>query len=636
MEKYKMKNIIQTKNEVKNNFDTQFLIVGGILIVLAVLVLISGEVNAATVLTDCGTLNNPGETYLLANDVINSNKTRCMEFAYNDITLDCQGHSIGGISTPEEMTHGIYADDKHGITIKNCILTKWDYGIYLYGSGNNITSNSINLNDLYGIYLMDSSDNSIINNTVTSNNNNGIYLQYSSQNTIINNTVTFNNYYGILLEDSSDNTLLGNDLTKNKVYSLFDNGNGGEGCNNVENNTGGDIGKPIRYEHDKSGINISDTNEYSEIIFCNVRDSIISNVTISNPESTSDGIIFVYSDNNVIENSNLHNNYHGIYLRNSLNNELAGNTVNSNYYRGIYLRHSDSNTLIENTAELNDYGIYLDNAKSNNITGNTVNLNKKSGMYLSNSDENALAGNTANLNKNYGVYLSYSIQNNIINNTANSNDETGIYISTLSKENEFTGNFATLNGQHGLYIPTKSSTNNTINSNILCLNNQSAGNYYDISDADSNTGDENTCDLAKNWDDTGANGCTNSCHGITLTKNADELIINSGETVTYNYTVTNTGLYNLTNITLYDDKLGNISCPKSILQSGESMQCEADATLNVTTTNIADVTALTPIPLNTITSANANETVVVIHPNITLTKNASVSLILPGQTVTYY
>lgn len=63
--------------------------------------------------------------------------------------------------------------------------------------------------------------------------------------------------------------------------------------------------------------------------------------------------------------------------------------------------------------------------------------------------------------------------------------------------------------------------------------------------------------------------------------------------VTWDYTVTNSGELDLTNVQLDDDKLGPISCPSSELLSGESMICSVSDVAEVADyANLATVTAL--------------------------------------------
>ncbi len=69
--------------------------------------------------------------------------------------------------------------------------------------------------------------------------------------------------------------------------------------------------------------------------------------------------------------------------------------------------------------------------------------------------------------------------------------------------------------------------------------------------------------------------------------------IRSGYAVTWTYNVTNNGSVTLNNIIVIDDKLGEITCPYTTLQPGESMVCTATGTARVGQySNFGNVTAV--------------------------------------------
>ncbi len=82
--------------------------------------------------------------------------------------------------------------------------------------------------------------------------------------------------------------------------------------------------------------------------------------------------------------------------------------------------------------------------------------------------------------------------------------------------------------------------------------------------------------------------------GINIEKTVNKTTINKGETVTYIFVVTNTGNVRLIDIEVDDNKLGEIDCPYSALDPGDSMTCTQKAIVNVTTTNVVVVTAEDP------------------------------------------
>lgn len=175
-------------------------------------------------------------------------------------------------------------------------------------------------------------------------------------------------------------------------------------------------------------------------------------------KNDAEGISLKYCDNNDIEgNTMIDNNVHGVqpvpgrgmYIDNSNNNTITGNSADDNGY-GIYLLLGDNNTVLGNTAEgNNDYGIFYDGGYYSNISRNIICYNNKYGIYLQDffngtalenivnyneaglsllwSDDNILSGNTANYNQYYGIQLQHSNYNQIIGNIANNNNY-GIYL----------------------------------------------------------------------------------------------------------------------------------------------------------------------------------------------------------------
>jgi len=175
---------------------------------------------APTYITDCTNITQPGE-YVLANDIIDSNASTCISIQADNVTFDCQGHTIDGIGASD--SYGIYVGGHNYVTIENCVLSDWFYGIYLSSSSkNNIISNNTVNSNREGIYLYLSSNNIISNNTVNSNSYNGIFLYSSPNNNIIsNNIVNNNNNYGIVLYSSSNNTIYNNLFNNTNNYYFY-------------------------------------------------------------------------------------------------------------------------------------------------------------------------------------------------------------------------------------------------------------------------------------------------------------------------------------------------------------------------------------------------------------------------------
>ena len=96
----------------------------------------------------------------------------------------------------------------------------------------------------------------------------------------------------------------------------------------------------------------------------------------------------------------------GIYLYDSSDNIITGNTANGNY-AGIFLTsHSNKNHVTGNVADNNHFeGFYIVGSSGNILTGNTANNNQEEGFsnYMD-ASKNILTGNTAKNNLNYGYY----------------------------------------------------------------------------------------------------------------------------------------------------------------------------------------------------------------------------------------
>jgi parallel beta-helix repeat protein len=168
----------------------------------------------ATDISDCTELNTTYGIYNLTADITNSANSTCMNITADNVTLDCQGHTIDG--TDASSTNGIYAKLRTNITIKNCVVTDWFEGILFEVSSSsnltNITSNS----NYYGIEFYQSNSNTLSNATVKSNSF-GITLNSAYSDKIKDSIIQDNIEYGIYLYSagSAGANLIYNNLFNN-------------------------------------------------------------------------------------------------------------------------------------------------------------------------------------------------------------------------------------------------------------------------------------------------------------------------------------------------------------------------------------------------------------------------------------
>jgi uncharacterized repeat protein (TIGR01451 family) len=128
----------------------------------------------------------------------------------------------------------------------------------------------------------------------------------------------------------------------------------------------------------------------------------------------------------------------------------------------------------------------------------------------------------------------------------------------------------------------------------------------------------------------------NAC--IDLLKEADLTSVYIGDSITYNYTVTNCGNVNLIDIIIEDDLLGTITLNTTVLQPGE--WAFGTATYIVTEIDL-------PGPIVNIANASGYDiignlvsdldtvSIIIINPNIDLEKTANIQSAAIGETITY-
>ena len=407
--------------------------------------------------SDCGIWDEETSTCTLTQDL-----TESVEIIADNITLDGNGHSIKG----EGTSGGIYSYEKKNVTIKNCVISNFYYGVILYSyfaahrSCYNILDNNTLKSNNYGIYLSHSANNKLLNNRISNNNLNGIRLRASGNNTIngntvdsskcginlgkgfdphanpipsknniiINNTINSNQWSGIYLSDSSNNTITNNAILNNGYGIRLD----ASSDNNLAENIVSLNNEGISFLHSTDNTltsNKINSNKGSGIFFSHSSsNNILRNNTISENQYNL-GFYWNDAPEDFIQDIDISNTINGkpiYYLVNEENKEISGEagfiglvnslgitvknlTLNNNWY-GVLLV-STENSKIENIhASNNHHGIYLLNSLNNNFINNNVS-NNESALHLRSSSNNIFNGNTVRSNNSCAIYLSYASDN---------------------------------------------------------------------------------------------------------------------------------------------------------------------------------------------------------------------------------
>ena len=522
-------------------FDLRYLLI----FALAFIVIIStGTVNATTY--DCVNCSNctnaignasAGDIVQLNQSISNYTGGTCIDFNGTDnIIFDCLSYSNFIDGDDVNDAYGIFSGSTaaDNITIRNCNITDFDYGIF--ASGINITIfNITSQSSDYGIGT-GTFQNSIINqSTVNNNDHSGVSISnYAYGNTFVNITAQENAFADFSFSTASD-----------------------DNCNNNFTNIIGSGGRPIEF------YNYSETiqdKELSILILCNADNSTIDNVTIRGSDTIKNNFLLLqHTENVVITDVNSSNNYDGIRLISSDNITITGAVTPNNTVSGIFLQYtpnsvlsnitsnfnsgtgiwiystSHNTTLTNITANYNTMGIKFEGSTNNTLINFTANYNtnglqirssnhkvmngilshnSNSGLYLiQGASDNNITNITSNSNTNYGVYVVINSDNNIINNSHIENNTHGIYFSHSGSDypqyntiyNNFFNNTANYYNSTNLTNYFNTTKTNTSGTNIIGES-YIGGNYWaypngtGFSDTCADSNDDGICDSSYNVD----------------------------------------------------------------------------------------------------------------------------------------
>nr|QNO54192.1 hypothetical protein HDCMKPKE_00001 [Methanosarcinales archaeon ANME-1 ERB7] len=408
----------------------------------------------------------------------------------SNVVFDCGGHTIDGDDFAIDPEHGVNMMHGTGNTIKNCVISDFSDGIYLWGATDHeITGNTVISND-EGIE-MGWSDSNTIDGNIVNENYNGIVLSNSNSNTIDSNTVCKNTNSDFLIESGTGNS--GDENVCDRPHGWNDAGTTGctDGCSGtITCDSCADCSDKLSGMYDTVMLTTDIPNHAGTCITFGASDLVFDcdGHRIDGDDSGTDyGIYMSGKSGNTIKNCVVTDFHHGIYLTDSTGNTIYKNTANSNTGDGFHLSSSSGNTIAHfNEANSNDrYGIFLGSSSDNQVSFNEANLNDEVGIRLSNSGSNTITFNDVVDNKNqyaWGIYL-YRSDSNIVSS------------------NEVTNNY------YGVKLDKSHS--NTFDANTVCSN---PGTDFDVVGGSSgNSGDHNTCDDPDGWNDAETTGCTHAC-----------------------------------------------------------------------------------------------------------------------------
>lgn len=293
--------------------------------------------------------------------------------------LDCRGENISSIVNVSEFSGiKILADN---VTIKNCDVSNFYYGVEIFESNNvKLINNTLYNNFGAGVGVLNSNNVEITNNNISYNGWDGIFTENSSNIVIFDNKINHNVIDGIqLFTGTSRAVIKNNDIRFNDGHAIAP-----VSCDHDidQSNIGGN-GGTIGWFNFEENI-VVEGLEYSEIIFCHVDNSEIKSVIMDNGDVKSDGILLVNSNNNRIVDSNLNNVRAGVYLYGSSNNVLENVVVKNSDFGIRIMQYSEGNTVLN--SELFNNEIFLRVEDSNNNIFEEISLNLGIYSYIDYGD----------------------------------------------------------------------------------------------------------------------------------------------------------------------------------------------------------------------------------------------------------
>ena len=481
----------------------------------------AGSQSTVCTCTDCtsciNALNNASCTTIkLTQNIINQSGT-CINdpVNFNSKTFDCQGFTIDGDDVDDDR--GIQITDKTGNTIKNCIISDFGNGIFLYhlSTFNNMINNTLVSNVGNGIYVYalfySSNNNSIINNTFGNNGGDGIFLSGSNYNQIYNNNINNSGERGIAFSNADFNIVINNSV-RNSGWEAF-------------------------YIS-----SLSENYEITDNIFCS--SNLTGGGTYGGYDIYKEGNAN-FGDNNTCDTTYDWNDTDTIGCTYWCDNTTAKCRTCDECE--AFLEIFNTVDLIYN---ISSAGTCIDNPAFNNsvfdCNGNTITGFNKTGeginMLLKN---NVTIRNCNFVNFSIGINIENSTEINLFNDSINESTN-GIKV-TDSSSNISIVDCTVVSNDEGIYLENTTS-NCEVNTTRMCSN------ILDLWFYGNNTQIDNTCEVTIPENTT----CAFACPGLRLQKTVNYPLIYEATNVTYMFNISNTGSCVISNLSLSDSEIGNV------------------------------------------------------------------------------
>jgi hypothetical protein len=332
----------------------------------------------------CGTLTHS----ITMNQNLSINGSSCFNITSNDVVLDCNGYVITGNSSA--TTNGIFAKNVVNVTIQNCIIKGFSWGINATNTNNSLFQNNNISNSTRGFVLANANNNLITSSNFTATTAtwdlDSLLLTSNSQNNTINNTFARSGTNAIGFGSGSKwNTFINFSTVDNNYFYAID------ANNSFINSTRG--GREIYFRskgnfdsRSECPANLSNITNLGWVYLYNCDNISVTNVNINRGGSSSGGFSLLYIDDGRFTNLSVTNLTWG--------NALSIGWCDRNNFQDINLT----------TGDMSISASSVDNNNFNNISmGGYIGFgNTPTGNNFTNI---ATLGSTSN---NYALYSGWS------------------------------------------------------------------------------------------------------------------------------------------------------------------------------------------------------------------------------------
>jgi len=347
--------------------------------------------------TTCGTLT----TDTSMTNALTSAGT-CFTIGSHNITLDCAGFSITGDTTG----FGVINVGYQNVTVKNCIISAFNYGIAYTGSALNgtILNNSVSASGMDSILVNSSSNFTQVLFSRANITNNEVWV----------GAIHVNGSSHVIIANSSANatgpTAINVEFSQNVT---------------VANSTGrSQSGSGIRlsYSNNATILNSTSITEYGEAIYIQFSNSTYLSLAVArstHATTSSYGLRIVFSHFSTLSNlTSSSQASSGIYIQSSNLTTLANSTATASSGSGnaIYVTSSNNLTVTNSTAS-GPTGIYFASSHNATISNSTLSGSGRSVTFDTGSRQDTIVNSSIASGSTSAVYSTAGSGNNSIVNT---------------------------------------------------------------------------------------------------------------------------------------------------------------------------------------------------------------------------